>query len=228
MARKGYGNSESVRLVAPFKTPVSLESESSEAESSEAESLLEAESLEAESLEAESLEAESLEAESLEAESLEAESLEAESLEAESLEAESLEAESLEAESLEAESLEAESLEAESFEAESSEAESFEAESSEADRESSEAESHICIPVSPLSALDTRMFSANPTVVGTTKSSTQGPSRPKVIKIQVAEAGKENRDICPCTPIDDSQCHLRSTGLIYNYMDWRGKEWNVH
>ncbi|XP_066285738.1 osteocalcin 2-like [Branchiostoma lanceolatum] len=189
-----------VRVVAPFKTPVSLEAESSEAESSEAESS------EAESSEAESSEAESSEAESSEAESSEAESSEAESSEAESSEAESSEAESSEAESSEAESSEAESSEAESSEAESSEAESSEAESSD--------ESHTFIPVPPLSALDTRMFSPDPAVMATTKSSTQGPyasgKRPKVIRIKVAEAAKENRDIFPrpCTPIDDFQCQV--------------------
>ncbi|XP_066263276.1 osteocalcin 2-like [Branchiostoma lanceolatum] len=85
----------------------------------------------------------------------------------------SLESESSESESSESESSESESSESESSEAESSEAESSEAESSEA--ESSEAESHTCIPVSPFSALDTRMLSADPAVMGTTKSSTQGP-----------------------------------------------------
>ncbi|CAH1248795.1 Hypp8415 [Branchiostoma lanceolatum] len=64
------------------------------------------------------------------------------------------------------------SLESESVEAESSESESSEAESSEAKGSD---ESHTYIPVSPFLALDTRMFSPDRAVMGTTKSSTQGP-----------------------------------------------------
>ncbi|CAH1248847.1 Hypp8453 [Branchiostoma lanceolatum] len=135
----------------------------------------ELESSEVESSEVESSEVESSEVESSEVESSEVESSEVESSEVESSEVESSEVESSEVESSEVESSEVESSEVESSEVESSEVESSEVESSEA--ESSEAkgsdESHTYIPASPFSALDTRMFSSHPAVMGTTKSSTQ-------------------------------------------------------